>query len=108
RTMPRFGYQGRTGRAASRGAPAGNAQRARVQLLMMVEGGRLVTNKDTGGAASARPEILILGAGYGGLHLAQRLAPALRGQSESGAANDAPIVLVDRRTYHQLTTELPR
>src|SRR5262245_18177287 len=52
-------------------------------------------------------DIVILGAGYGGLHVAQRLARLLRGEQK---ADGAPwtTLLVDRQPHHQLTTELPR
>jgi NADH dehydrogenase len=52
-------------------------------------------------------DIVILGAGYGGLHVAQRLARLLRGERK---ADGAPwtTLLIDRQSHHQLTTELPR
>src|SRR5262245_61328860 len=52
-------------------------------------------------------DIVILGAGYGGLHVAQRLARLLRGERK---ADGAPwtVLLIDRQPHHQLTTELPR
>src|SRR5262249_50019134 len=52
-------------------------------------------------------DIVILGAGYGGLHVAQRLARLLRGERK---ANGTPwtTLLIDRQSHHQLTTELPR
>src|ERR671933_524265 len=52
-------------------------------------------------------DIVILGAGYGGLHVAQRLMSLLDDQRR---ADGSPwsILIVDRRPYHQLTTELPR
>ncbi|HZT96122.1 MAG TPA: NAD(P)/FAD-dependent oxidoreductase [Chloroflexota bacterium] len=46
--------------------------------------------------------IVIAGAGYGGLHVAQRMAPFLRRHS------DIRLMLVDQNPYHQLITELPR
>lgn len=52
-------------------------------------------------------DIVILGAGYGGLHVAQRLARLLKGERK---ANGAPwtTLIIDRQPHHQLTTELPR
>jgi NADH dehydrogenase len=52
-------------------------------------------------------DIVILGAGYGGLHVAQRLARLLSGERK---ADGAPwtVLLIDRQPHHQLTTELPR
>jgi hypothetical protein len=54
----------------------------------------------------ASADIVILGAGYGGLHVAQRLARLLRDEHK---ADGAPwtVLLVDRQSHHQLTTELP-
>src|SRR5262245_13487549 len=51
-------------------------------------------------------DIVILGAGYGGLHVAQRLARLLRGERK---ADGAPwtVLLIDRQPHHQLTSELP-
>ena len=53
-----------------------------------------------------REEIVILGAGYGGLHVAQRLSSLLRDAPTE--AMPAHILLVARQPRHQLTTELPR
>jgi NADH dehydrogenase len=52
-------------------------------------------------------DIVILGAGYGGLHVAQRLMRLL---ADDHHADGAPwsILIVDRQPHHQLTTELPR
>jgi len=52
-------------------------------------------------------DIVILGAGYGGLHVAQRLIHLL---DDDHHADGAPwsILIVDRQPHHQLTTELPR
>jgi NADH dehydrogenase FAD-containing subunit len=52
-------------------------------------------------------DIVILGAGYGGLHVAQRMVRQL---DDDHHADGAPwsIVIVDRQPHHQLTTELPR
>jgi NADH dehydrogenase len=54
-----------------------------------------------------REDIVILGAGYGGLHVAQRLSSLLR---DVPPADGEPnwILLVDRQHQTQLTTELPR
>lgn len=45
---------------------------------------------------------VIAGAGYAGLHVAQRLGSWIRDRHQ------ATITLVDRNDYHQLLTELPR
>jgi NADH dehydrogenase len=50
----------------------------------------------------AIPEIVIAGAGYAGLHIAQRLAAKLPRKT------DATITLIDKYDYHQILTELPR
>jgi NADH dehydrogenase len=47
-------------------------------------------------------KIVIAGAGYAGLHVAQRSGGWLSRHP------DVEMTLVDRKTYHQLTTELPR
>src|SRR5262244_4595367 len=47
-------------------------------------------------------QIVIAGAGYGGLHVALRLTAKLRARSK------AELTLVDRHDYHQAITELPR
>src|SRR5215510_11690575 len=52
-------------------------------------------------------DIVILGAGYGGLHVAQRLARLLRGARKADGTPWATL-LIDRQPHHQLTTELPR
>jgi NADH dehydrogenase len=52
-------------------------------------------------------DIVILGAGYGGLHVAQRLARLLRGQRKADGTPWTTLI-IDRQPYHQLTTELPR
>ena len=52
--------------------------------------------------AGGSSQIVVVGAGYAGLHVALRLAARLR---------DHPLVeltLVDRHDYHQAITELPR
>lgn len=46
--------------------------------------------------------IVVAGAGYAGLHIAQRLGGWLQRQRE------VALTLVDRNDYHQLITELPR
>lgn len=50
----------------------------------------------------ARTRIVIAGAGYAGLHVAQRSGTWLASHP------DVEMTLVDRQEYHQLTTELPR
>lgn len=52
-------------------------------------------------------DIVVLGAGYGGLHVAQRLMRLLHNNHH---ADGTPwsILIVDRQPHHQLTTELPR
>jgi NADH dehydrogenase len=70
----------------------------------------LATQDGAGNVATKHVEsadIVILGAGYGGLHVAQRLARLLRGERK---ADGAPwtVLLIDRQPHHQLTTELPR
>jgi NADH dehydrogenase len=50
---------------------------------------------------------LILGAGYGGLHMTQRLSHLLRDVPPAEAA-PTWILLVARQPHHQVTTELPR
>jgi NADH dehydrogenase len=52
-------------------------------------------------------DIAILGAGYGGLHVAQRLARLLRGERKPDGAPWTTLI-IDRQPHHQLTTELPR
>lgn len=52
-------------------------------------------------------DIVILGAGYGGLHVAQRLARLLRGECKADGTPWTTLI-VDRQPHHQLTTELPR
>jgi NADH:ubiquinone reductase (H+-translocating) len=52
--------------------------------------------------ANTERRIVIAGAGYAGLHVAQRLGSWL------DRTKDAAIVLVDRYDYHQVLTELPR
>jgi NADH dehydrogenase len=54
-----------------------------------------------------RSEVVILGAGYGGLHVAQRLSSLLRDVPPTDST-PARILLVARQPRHQLTTELPR
>ncbi len=51
-------------------------------------------------------DIVILGAGYGGLHVAQRLARLLRGERKADGAPWTTLI-IDRQPHHQLTTELP-
>src|SRR5436305_5815687 len=52
---------------------------------------------------SVKPtKIVIAGAGYAGLHAAQRSGGWLRNHPE------VEMTLVDRNDYHQLTIELPR
>ncbi|HEY2638611.1 MAG TPA: FAD-dependent oxidoreductase, partial [Streptosporangiaceae bacterium] len=58
-----------------------------------------VVNASTAGSGG---QIVVVGAGYAGLHVALRLTARLR---------DHPAVeltLVDRHDYHQVITELPR
>ncbi len=54
-----------------------------------------------------REDIVILGAGYGGLHVAQRLSSLLRDVPDPDGTPHW-ILLIDRQPHHQLTTELPR
>jgi NADH dehydrogenase len=49
-----------------------------------------------------RSQVVIAGAGYGGLHAALRLTAKLRDNPDVG------LTLVDRHDYHQVITELPR
>ena len=70
----------------------------------------IATQADAAGIAAKRVEsadIVILGAGYGGLHVAQRLASLL---GDERKADGAPwtTLIIDRQPHHQLTTELPR
>jgi NADH dehydrogenase len=51
--------------------------------------------------------IVILGAGYGGLHVAQRLSRLLRDVPTMDNTHTS-ILMVARQPHHQLTTELPR
>jgi NADH dehydrogenase len=51
---------------------------------------------------SGAKRIVIAGAGYAGLHVAQRLGTWL------DRSHDGTILLVDRHDYHQMLTELPR
>lgn len=46
--------------------------------------------------------VVIAGAGYAGLHIAQRLGGWLRSHQDVG------LVLVDKNDYHQVLTELPK
>lgn len=57
-----------------------------------------------GGQHAVFADIVILGAGYGGLHVAQRLMRLL---DHDRHADGTPwsIVIVDRQPHHQLTTE---
>jgi NADH dehydrogenase len=55
----------------------------------------------------ASADTLILGAGYGGLHVAQRLT-SLLGDERKPDGSPWTILIVDRQPHHQLTTELPR
>jgi NADH:ubiquinone reductase (H+-translocating) len=48
-----------------------------------------------------------LGAGYGGLHVAQRLARLLRGKRKQDGTPWTTLI-IDRQPHHQLTTELSR
>src|SRR5262245_32516543 len=61
---------------------------------------------DIGTTPVESADIVIVGAGYGGLHVAQRLARLLRGEHK---ADGTPwtVLLIDRQPHHQLTTELP-
>lgn len=52
-------------------------------------------------------DIMILGAGYGGLHVAQRLTSVLGSKRKPDGATWT-ILIVDRQKHHQLTTELPQ
>jgi NADH:ubiquinone reductase (H+-translocating) len=69
-----------------------------------------LATQDGAGNIATKPvesaDIVILGAGYGGLHVAQRLARLLRNECK---ANGAPwtTLIIDRQPHHQLTTELP-
>jgi NADH dehydrogenase len=62
---------------------------------------------ETGTNRVTSADIVILGAGYGGLHVAQRLMSLLDGERR---ADGSPwsLLIVDRQSHHQLTTELPR
>src|SRR5664280_950211 len=51
--------------------------------------------------ATSDNRVVILGAGYGGLHCAQLVAKYLQ------ALGAPEVVLVDRYSYHQIITELP-
>src|SRR5215510_13870267 len=66
---------------------------------------------DGAGDVATKPvesaDIVILGAGYGGLHVAQRLARLLRGERKADGAPWTTLI-IDRQPHHQLTTELPR
>ena len=53
-------------------------------------------------AAGSSGPILVVGAGYAGLHVALRLTARLRNHPE------VELTLVDRHDYHQAVTELPR
>jgi len=55
-----------------------------------------VSTADSGG------QVVVVGAGYAGLHVALRLAAKLRRHAEM------ELILVDRHDYHQVVTELPR
>src|SRR5438876_6807544 len=46
--------------------------------------------------------IVVAGAGYAGLHVALRLTPKLRNNPV------VELTLIDRHSYHQALTELPR
>jgi NADH dehydrogenase len=52
--------------------------------------------------ASGRHQVLVAGAGYAGLHIAQRLGAWVRRR------DDVAVTLVDQHDYHQLVVELPR
>jgi NADH:ubiquinone reductase (H+-translocating) len=52
-------------------------------------------------------DIVILGAGYGGLHVAQRLAHLLRNEHKADGMPWTTLI-IDRQPHHRLTTELPR
>ncbi|HLJ65860.1 MAG TPA: NAD(P)/FAD-dependent oxidoreductase [Chloroflexota bacterium] len=52
--------------------------------------------------APGQQQIVVAGAGYAGLHVAQRLGPWL------GRTRHVALTLVDQHDYHQLITELPR
>lgn len=54
---------------------------------------------------TGRLRVVVLGAGYGGITAALRLARRLKGCSSTGGA--AEVVLVDRNPYHLLKTRLP-
>lgn len=53
-------------------------------------------------AEGTETQIVVAGAGYAGLHIAQRLGGWLQRHRE------VALTLVDRNDYHQLITELPR
>jgi NADH dehydrogenase len=57
-------------------------------------------NASTAGSSG---QIVIAGAGYGGLHVALRLTAKLRNHHP-----EVELTLVDRHDYHQALTELPR
>jgi NADH dehydrogenase len=61
-----------------------------------------VENAVSASTAGRVGQIVIAGAGYGGLHVALRLAGKLR--SNAGVE----LTLIDRHDYHQALTELPR
>src|SRR5689334_5197561 len=70
----------------------------------------ILSSDAAGGMATsqiASADIVILGAGYGGLHVAQRLS-SLLGDRRKADGSPWAIQIIDRQPHHQLTTELPR
>jgi NADH dehydrogenase len=70
----------------------------------------IATQADATGISTqpvASADIVILGAGYGGLHVAQRLA-SLVGDERKADGSPWTMLIIDRQPHHQLTTELPR
>src|SRR5262245_41267827 len=67
--------------------------------------------QDGAGNVATKPvesaDIVILGAGYGGLHVAQRLTRLVRGERKADGKPWTTLI-IDRQPHHQLTTELPR
>jgi NADH dehydrogenase len=69
----------------------------------------IATQADAGSVATKpgqSADIIILGAGYGGLHVAQRLTRLLGGKRKQDGTPWTTLI-IDRQPHHQLTTELP-